>query len=375
VSHIQENLLGAHLVRLYHRQTGEENRFAQKNEQCFKAAIKQAKVRLLLLPLMRLIVGLALALILFIGGRAIILGSISVGDFVEINARILQLTWPAISIGFVMSMYSRGKASIERVNKLLTYKPSIVDGPIILSDLRQVEVRNLILNPSQQQSSLSFSLSPGQTLGIVGTSGSFKSSLLTALYRRREIPKGCIFYNGHDINDLTLISIYQHVGVVTQEPSVFNRSIRDNLTFANPKASLHEVEKVLHLTRLDRDIRQLADGIDTIVGERGVMLSGGQRQRLALARTLLKKPPLLILDDVLSAVDAETQQHILNGIWEFLGDIMVIIASHQLALVKKASRIVVLDKGQLVADGSYDYLYQSSQLFRELGGFDTESSS
>ena len=129
VSHIQENLLGAHLVRLYHRQTGEEKRFAQKNEQCYKAAIKQAKVRLLLLPLMRLIVGLALALILFIGGRAIILGSISVGDFVEINARILQLTWPAISIGFVMSMYSRGKASIERVNKLLTYKPGIVDGP------------------------------------------------------------------------------------------------------------------------------------------------------------------------------------------------------------------------------------------------------
>ena len=141
-----------------------------------------------------------------------------------------------------MSMYSRGRASIERVNKLLTYKPGIVDGPIILSELRQVEVRNLILNPSQQ-TEFFILLSPGQTLGIVGTSGSFKSSLLTALYRRREIPRSCIFYNGHDINYFSLISIYQQVGVVTQEPSVFNRSIRGiSLTFANPKASLHEVE-------------------------------------------------------------------------------------------------------------------------------------
>ncbi len=366
VSHVQENLLGAQLVRLYHRQDAEEKRFAKRNERCFDAAVKQAQVRMLLLPLMRLIIGLALALILFIGGRAIIAGRISVGDFVEINARILQLTWPAISIGFVMSMYSRGKASIARVNNLLNYNPHIIDGNIMLNKLNNITVKHLNINPKTPENSLSFSLKPGQMLGVVGMSGSFKSMLLMTIYRRRSVARDCIFFNNYDINDLSLSSIYQQISVVTQDPSVFNQSIRHNLIFSNFSASQEEINEVLQITRLDRDLKQFSNGIETIVGERGVMLSGGQRQRLALARALLAKRPLLILDDALSAVDAETAQHIINGFGAYLQNTMIIVATHHLAAVKNASRIIVLDKGQVVADGDYDHLYNNSQLFREL---------
>lgn len=369
VSHLQENLLGAHVVRLFHKQDAEAQRFSKTNNNTYKAAIAQAQVRALLLPFMRLVMGFAIALILWLGGQAIVHGIITAGDFVELNARILQLTWPAMSIGFVMSMYSRGSASIVRINELLSHKPAIKDGAYELKNLSKVQIKKLTLNNAIDRA-LSFSLSPGQMVAIVGMSGSYKTTLLKTIYGRIPVKEGTIFFDDHDINDLTLSSLYEHMSVVTQEPSLFHQSIKDNICFMRPDATFEEIFEVLRITRLDQDLKQFNDGLNTVVGERGITLSGGQRQRVALARALIAQKPLLILDDALSAVDLEMKQHIMAELYLYASQTMVIMATHNIATVENAQHIIVLDKGAVVAQGSFEDLLKNSDLFKELWGLD-----
>lgn len=367
VNHVQENLLGAHIVRLFHQQEAESVRFLTTNDNTYKASLSLARVRMLMIPLMRLVIGLAVALILFMGGQAIILGRISLGDFVEINARILQLTWPAMSVGFVMSIYSRGQASIARLNKLISGDPLIFDGQEELKSLENISVENLILNPKKTQG-VSFSLRQAQILGVVGMSGSYKSTLLKSIYRRRQVDEATIFFEHHDVNNLSLNSIYKNLAVVTQEPVLFHKSIRENICFAEPDANEKEIYEVLGICKLIEEVKHAPLGLDTIIGERGITLSGGQRQRVALARALIAKRPLLILDDALSAVDADTEQHIISEIKKYLSNSMVIIATHRLAAIKDAHEILVLDKGEILARGQHEALLENCALYRELWG-------
>ena len=367
VNHVQENLLGAHIVRLFHQQKAESTRFVATNDSTYEAALKLARVRMLMIPLMRLVIGLAVALILLMGGQAIILGTISLGDFVEINARILQLTWPAMSVGFVMSIYSRGQASIARLNKLISLKPLLIDGPEELGSLEKISVQDLVINP-EKPAGISFSLRAGQLLGVVGMSGSYKTTLLKSIYRRSLVSQSTIFFNDHDINNLSLNSIYKNMAVVTQESILFHKTIRENICLARPDASEEEIHEILRITKLTEEVNHAPEGLDTIIGERGITLSGGQRQRVALARALLARRPLLILDDALSAVDADTERHIIREINNYLHDSMVIIATHRLAAIKKAHEILVLDKGLVLARGTHDELLSMCALYRELWG-------
>jgi len=367
VNHVQENLLGAHIVRLFHQQKAESARFVATNDSTYEAALRLARVRMLMIPLMRLIIGLAVALLLFMGGQAILLKRITLGDFVEINARILQLTWPAMSVGFVMSIYSRGQASIGRLNKLISRDPLILDGPQELKNLEKISVVNLRVNPNKA-TGISFSLSRGQILGVVGMSGSYKTTLLRSIYRRRQIDESSIFFDHHDVNNLSLNSIYTNLAVVTQEPVLFHKSIRENICFARPDAREEEVYEVLGITKLLEEVKHAPLGLDTVVGERGITLSGGQRQRVALARALISRRPLLILDDALSAVDADTERHIIREIKNYLSDSMVIIATHRLAAIKDAHEILVLDQGEILARGRHEELLKNCGLYRELWG-------
>lgn len=369
VNHVQENLGGAHVVRLFHQQEAEGVRFSFSNRRTYDASIKLAQLRVLMLPTMRLMIGIALALVLLVGGHMVVTGHIGVGDLVEINARIMQLTWPAMSIGFVISIMSRGQASLHRLNKLLNASPKIIDGVDELDRVDKIDVHDLVIN---HNSHLSFSLKTGEMLGLVGPSGSYKTTLLRMLYRRINVDQGKIFYNEHDIVNLTLNSLNKHVSVVTQEPFLFHKSIKDNVVFFNPQASMEEINQVIAMVKLDKDINNFTEGIETIIGERGITLSGGQRQRVALARALLAKRSVLILDDALSAVDAETEAHILSSMKTLLKNSIIVAATHRLSAIKEAHEILVLDKGRVVARGRHEQLLKSSSLYGELWGGNNE---
>lgn len=365
VNHVQENLGGAHVVRLFHQQEAEGVRFSTTNRRIYESSIKLAHLRVLLLPTMRLMIGIALALVLLVGGHMVLSGHIEVGDLVEINARIMQLTWPAMSIGFVISIMSRGQASLSRLNILLNANPKIIDGLDELERVDTIHVHNLSVGPKAH---ISFSLKTGEMLGLVGPSGSYKTILLRMLYRRINVEQAKIFYNEHDVVNLSLNSLNRHVSVVTQEPFLFHKSIKENIVFFNPHASMEEINHVIATVKLDKDIKNFTEGIETIIGERGITLSGGQRQRVALARALLAKRSVLILDDALSAVDAETEGHILSSMKTLLKDSIIVVATHRLSAIKEAQHILVLDKGSVVARGTHEQLLKSSSLYCELWG-------
>jgi ATP-binding cassette subfamily B protein len=371
-SHVQENLLGAHVVRIFHQQRQENERFAKTNQEVYVAGVKLARVRVMMQPIMRLTTGLAVGLVLYAGGLAVVSGRISVGDFVEVNARILQLAWPAMSVGFVMSVLSRGRASLSRINYLLSSLPSITDGFHEAHDIRRITVNNSTLKkdgvgPEHQ---LNFQISRGHMLGVVGPSGSYKSTLLRALSRRLIVPRQTIFFDNQDINQISLNSIYANIAIVPEESFLFHKSIKENICFTNPHASKSAIDEVLALTRLDNDLASFTDGIDTIVGDRGIMLSGGQRQRVALARALIARRPIIIIDDALSSVDGDTERHIVSQLRDYLADSIVIIATHRLSAVKDADHIIVLDGGRMIASGVHRELLESSPLYQQLWGLD-----
>lgn len=370
-NHVQENLLGAHVVRLFHQQQAEDIRFQTTNAETYRLGVKLARVRVLMMPIMRLVVGLSVGLVLYIGGNEVLSGKITLGQFVEVNARILQLAWPAMSVGFVMSIYSRGQASLERINKLFSYRPQIFDGDNKIFSINKLEVRDVFLGGTKfDQNTVSFSLKRGQLLGVVGPSGSHKSSLLKTLYRRNLVPHGQIFYDGQDINDIKLSSLYEQISVVSSDSFLFHKTIRENICFSNPEVSKSELEEVLRITKLDQDLQSFPDGLETEVGERGITLSGGQRQRITLARALLANRAVLILDDALSSVDAHTEQHIIENISDYLKNSLVIMATHRFMAIENADEILVMEKGLLVGRGTHQDLLAENLLYQQLWGME-----
>jgi ATP-binding cassette subfamily B multidrug efflux pump len=370
-AHVQENLLGAHVTRLFHRQDEEARRFATTNQKTFDAAMQLGRVRMMMMPVLRLTLGVSVGLVLLAGGYALTSGRISLGDFVEVNARILQLTWPAMSVGFVLSVQSRARASLARINELLAYAPLIIDGPASLEKVSLVNVVGLKYRHEKNLSlqNISFSARLGEMIAVVGASGSHKSTLLKALQRRLPVASGMIFLDHHDINDLTLASLNRQISFVSQEPFIFHKTIKENIALMRPEATHAEIEHVVNLVGLNTDVSTFPQGLDTMVGERGITLSGGQRQRLAIARALIANRPILILDDAMSAVDAKTESHIIETLKGMRREKIIIIATHRLSAIKDADRILVLEKGELMESGTHEELINQPSLYQQLWGY------
>ena len=377
---VQETLAGVRVVRAYGREAVELERFRCANQEYVERNRRLIQLQGLFYPSLAFFLGLGAWLVLWLGSRQVILGRITVGEFVAFNAYLVMLSWPMIAFGWVTNMVQRGMASWQRMLEVLDVKPSVTDAsaPAALRqpvDVRgRVEFRNLSFayNGRRVLDRVSVTIEPGQTLAIVGATGSGKSTLVSLLPRLYEPPPGTVFIDGLDVRQIPLAVLRGAIGYVPQEPLLFSDTIAENVAFgarAESQATQGAqdlVQRAVAVARLDKDLAEFPSGSDTFVGERGLTLSGGQKQRAALARALMVDPRILILDDALSAVDTYTEAEILSRLRAILKQRTSIIVSHRISTVRDADVIVVLDHGRVIEQGSHDDLIAQGGLYADL---------
>jgi ATP-binding cassette, subfamily B, multidrug efflux pump len=360
---VRERFAGIRVVMAYNAQDGEGREVERISEAYLRENIDLVKVTGTFFPLMVLLTDLSLAIVLFQGGRETIFSRITTGDFVAFISYLGLLTWPMMALGWVTNLIQRGRASLDRLDRILSTDPQLVeaDDAASIADFHQtLTIDNVIFSYDAQRGDvlrgISLSLEKGTTLGIVGPPGSGKSTLLQLLMRLYDVDSGSIRIDGTDVRHLKIADLRSLMSIAPQEPFLFAGTVKENITFDSPDVSDARLERVTRLAALDSTIAELPEGFDTVVGERGVILSGGQKQRVALARALLNDAPIMILDDPVSQVDTHTAARIVETFNAMAGDRTLLIVSHRLSAVRHADRIIVLDNGRIVDSGDHDQL-------------------
>jgi ATP-binding cassette subfamily B multidrug efflux pump len=368
---IQEDISGMALVKIYAQETAEQRGFAQLNRELRQDSLTLARTRSFLFPLFGGIASLSFLVLIWLGSQAMEAQTLTLGGFVALLLYVERLVFPTALLGFTITALQRGQVSIERVEALLQASPRIQNDPNARR-LPQVAggltVRHLTYTyPGQTQPALqdvSFSLSPGETLVVVGPVGSGKSTLIQALCRLLPIASGQVFLDGQDITQIDLSDLRRAMAYVPQESFLFSTSIADNIRYGDPEADMGRVEGAAIQARIHDEILTFPQQYETLVGERGITLSGGQRQRTALARGLLVAAPVLLLDDALASVDSQTAQGIIQSITTL--NRTVIMATHHLGIAPLADQIVVLAQGKVVQQGTHQELVHQPGLYQEL---------
>ncbi len=369
---VQENLAGARVVRAYAREESEEKVFGELNRGYVERGRRLIAWDAAFRPLLQLLIGAGFVVVLLYGGRLVLAGELTVGSFVTFNFFLMKLVWPMIAIGWVINLAQRGSASLGRILEVLRTEPEIRDRPDAAAPDRlepRVEMRDVSFAYGDGPAVLreiSLTVAPGTTTAIVGRTGSGKSTLLSLVPRLLEPPPESVFVGGRDVRTLPLAALRRHCAVVPQETVLFSATLLDNIRMSRPEASPDEVLDAARTAGLEPDLERFPEGLDTLVGERGVTLSGGQKQRVALARALVRQPPILLLDDCLSAVDTETEERILTGLAGAFEGRTVLLVSHRISTVRHADSIGVLDGGRLVEHGSHEELLALGGVYADL---------
>ena len=368
----QENFSGARVIRAYVQEEAEIAAFEEANREYIGRSLKLVRLMGMLWPTLETMLGFAIVLVLWLGGREVLQRAITVGDFVAFNTYMVQLTWPVIALGWVINIFQRGTASMGRINEILVEKPEIADtsetDPEVREIVGEVEFRNLTFgyNGAPVLHNINLIIPAGSSLAIVGPTGSGKTTLVDLIPRIYDAASGSVLLDGKPIRRYPLSVLRKNIGFVPQETFLFSESVRENIAFGVENAPDSEVQSSAQAANIADEIESFPDRYQTVVGERGITLSGGQKQRTAIARALMRNPRILILDDALSSVDTNTEDKILNHLREVMQGRTTIFISHRVSTVRNADQIAVLHGGRIVELGTHDELVARNGYYTDL---------